>query len=135
MIHNDFDLSLLVGESEAAAMTVSDFIFQGQFRGTLLSNSANNIGESHLHAVEPEHTLYATKFVEMKEPASGFSTALQNVYSHVLETFISVLSSISSHILHRIFYDVIEDALCATPQDQQKSKEQAPAYSASFKGH
>ena len=60
-----------------------------------------------------------------------FSTALQNVYSHVLETFISVLSSISSHILHRIFYDVIEDALCATAHDQTVMP--APC-SASFKG-
>ena len=71
--------------------------------------------------MDPEANLYATKYIEIKEPTSGFSTALQNVYSHVLETFISVLSSISSHILHRIFYDVIEDALCATPADVAKA--------------
>lgn len=34
-----------------------------------------------------------------------------NIYNHVLETFISVLSSVSSHILHAIFYDVIEPTL------------------------
>ena len=34
-----------------------------------------------------------------------------NIYNHVLETFISVLSSVSSHILHSIFYDVIEPTL------------------------
>jgi hypothetical protein len=34
-----------------------------------------------------------------------------NIYNHVLDTFISVLSSVSSHILHAIFYDVIESSL------------------------
>jgi hypothetical protein len=34
-----------------------------------------------------------------------------NIYNHVLDTFISVLSSVSSHILHSIFYDVIEPTL------------------------
>ena len=29
IVNSDFDLALLVGESEAAAMTVSDFIFSG----------------------------------------------------------------------------------------------------------
>lgn len=33
------------------------------------------------------------------------------IYNHVLETYISVLSSVSSHILHSIFYDVIESTL------------------------
>lgn len=68
-------------------------------------------------AVEPESALYATKYAAIQEPTSGFNTALQNVHTHVLETYISVLSSISSHILHRIFYDVIEDSLCSTPID------------------
>ena len=86
-----------------------------------------------MQAAEAEASLYATKYSEIKEPASGFSTALQNVYSHVLETFISVLSSISSHILHRIFYDVIEDALCSTPEDYAKNEK--ANHSASFKGH
>ena len=44
------------------------------------------------------------------EPNSGFRTALSNIYQHVLDTYISVLSSISSHILHSIFYEVIETA-------------------------
>lgn len=75
-----------------------------------------------------------TKYSDIKEPVSGFSTALHNVHTHVLETFISVLSSISSHILHRIFYDVIEDALCAMPQDPNATKaSNLPKYSASFK--
>lgn len=43
----------------------------------------------------------------VKEPASGFNQALKNSYNHCLETYISVLSSISSHILHSLFYDVI----------------------------
>ncbi len=73
------------------------------------------MAESHVLAVESEQSMYATKYLDIKEPVSGFSTALHNVHTHVLETFISVLSSISSHILHRIFYDVIEDALCAVP--------------------
>jgi hypothetical protein len=34
-----------------------------------------------------------------------------NIYNNVLDTFISVLSSVSSHILHSIFYDVIEPVL------------------------
>lgn len=42
------------------------------------------------------------------EPTSGFKRALINIYQHVLDTFISVLSSVSSHILHSIFYEVIE---------------------------
>ena len=64
-------------------------------------------------AQEPEVNgpVYATQYVSINEPVSGFSTALQNVYSHVLETFISVLSSISSHILHSIFYNVIEEVI------------------------
>ena len=48
-----------------------------------------------------------TEYKSIKEPASGFQGALKNVYNHVLETYISVLSSISSHILHQLFYEVI----------------------------
>ena len=44
-------------------------------------------------------------------PQSGFHGALCGVYQHVLDTYISVLSSISSHILHAIFYEVIEPIL------------------------
>ena len=93
-----------------------------------------NVSDSHVlpgGGLEPESSLYATKYTEIKEPSSGFNTAIQNVHSHVLETYISVLSSISSHILHRIFYDVIEDALCAAPSDDVQSKPQK--FSGSFK--
>jgi len=41
-----------------------------------------------------------SEYSSMKEPSSGFNQALKNVYNHVLDTYISVLSSISSHILH-----------------------------------
>ena len=34
-----------------------------------------------------------------------------NIYNNVLDTYISVLSSVSSHILHAIFYDVIAENL------------------------
>jgi hypothetical protein len=50
----------------------------------------------------------ATKCQTKNEPTSGFKRALLNIYQHVLDTFISVLSSVSSHILHNIFYEVIE---------------------------
>jgi hypothetical protein len=48
-----------------------------------------------------------TELRSIKEPNSGFITALKNAYNHVLETYVSVLSSISSHILHQLFYEVI----------------------------
>ena len=41
------------------------------------------------------------------EPASNFQATVKTLYNHVLERFISVLSSISSHILHQIFYELI----------------------------
>jgi hypothetical protein len=56
----------------------------------------------------------ATKFVTKNEPTSGFKRALLNIYQHVLDTFISVLSSVSSHILHNIFYEVIEPTFLKT---------------------
>ena len=114
MIQDDFDLSVLIGESEASNMTVADYIFSSlDPSNPLSSNCGNNMMPGVL--AEPDRVIaYATKYEAIHEPASGFSTALQNVHSHVLETYISVLSSISSHILHRIFYDVIEDALCAS---------------------
>ena len=37
---------------------------------------------------------------QKKEPNSGFEKTLINLFNHLLETYISVLSSISSHILH-----------------------------------
>ena len=36
------------------------------------------------------------------------------MYNHVLETYISVLSSISSHILHQLFYEVIIPTVTST---------------------
>jgi len=45
------------------------------------------------------------------EPASGFTLALKSLYNHVLDTYISVLSSISSHIMHQLFYEVIIPAI------------------------
>jgi hypothetical protein len=53
----------------------------------------------------------ATKPSSRQEPTSGFGSAITNVYTNVLDTFISVLSSVSSHILHSIFYDVIGEFL------------------------
>ena len=53
-------------------------------------------------------------------PVSGFKTVINNVYTHVLESFISVLSSVSSHILHSIFYEVIGEILT---NDQQTPQE------------
>lgn len=47
----------------------------------------------------------------MEDAQSGSKRAMVNIYNHVLDTFISVLSSVSSHILHSIFYDVIESTL------------------------
>lgn len=52
-------------------------------------------------------------FTKSHEPSSGFQTALNSLVNHVLDSFISVLSSISSHILHSIFYEVIEPCLVA----------------------
>ena len=36
---------------------------------------------------------------------------MKSAYNHVLDTYISVLSSISSHILHQLFYEVIIQCL------------------------
>ena len=50
--------------------------------------------------------------IEQNEtPNSGSKRAMVNIYNHVLDTYISVLSSVSSHLLHSIFYDVIEPTL------------------------
>ena len=69
----------------------------------------------------PEAKEYATVYQAIKEPTSGFNTALSNIYTHVLDTFISVLSSISSHILHSIFYDVIEETIANQPRKMRLS--------------
>ena len=83
------------------------------FVNNLGSHSQGNQSYSCVIAQEQEQNVpqYATPYASIHEPVSGFSTALQNVYSHVLDTFISVLSSISSHILHSIFYNVIEEVI------------------------
>ena len=52
---------------------------------------------------------------QKKEPNSGFEKTLINLFNHLLETYISVLSSISSHILHQIFYEVIVPCLVNQP--------------------
>ena len=52
-----------------------------------------------------------TQWVEIEEPQSGSRRAMINIYNNVLDTYISVLSSVSSHILHAIFYDVIAENL------------------------
>ena len=49
--------------------------------------------------------------MNMEEPQSGSKRAMMNIYNNVLDTFISVLSSVSSHILHSIFYEVVEPAM------------------------
>jgi hypothetical protein len=53
----------------------------------------------------------ATKYISVDHPQSGTKRAMVTIYTHVLDTFISVLSSVSSHILHSVFYDVIEPTL------------------------
>ena len=55
-----------------------------------------------------------------KEPNSGFEKTLMNLLNNLLETYISVLSSISSHILHQIFYEVIVPCLTNNPFDEDK---------------
>jgi len=44
------------------------------------------------------------------------------LFNALLETYISVLSSISSHILHQIFYDVIVPCLTNQPFEEDKPK-------------
>jgi hypothetical protein len=58
-----------------------------------------------------------TPWQSIEEPQSGSRRAMINIYNHVLDTFISVLSSVSSHILHAIFYDVIDNTL--TPDSKE----------------
>jgi len=45
---------------------------------------------------------------------------LMNLFNNLLETYISVLSSISSHILHQIFYEVILPCLTNQPFEEDK---------------
>ena len=62
-----------------------------------------------------------SEFTTIKEPNSGFSNALKNLYNHVLDTYISVLSSISSHILHQIFYEIIIPTLILIQPNNDKT--------------
>ena len=43
-----------------------------------------------------------------------------NLFNNLLETYISVLSSISSHILHQIFYEVVVPCLINQPFEEDK---------------
>jgi hypothetical protein len=56
-----------------------------------------------------------------KDPNSGFEKTLMNLFNNLLETYISVLSSISSHILHQIFYEVIVPCLTNQPFEEDKA--------------
>jgi hypothetical protein len=55
-----------------------------------------------------------------KEPNSGFEKTLMNLFNVLLETYVSVLSSISSHILHQIFYEVILPVLINEPFEEDR---------------
>jgi hypothetical protein len=57
-----------------------------------------------------------------KEPNSGFEKTLMNLFNILLETYISVLSSISSHILHQIFYEVIVPCLTNLPFEEDRAR-------------
>lgn len=45
-----------------------------------------------------------------------------NLFNTLLDTYISVLSSISSHILHQIFYEVILPCLTSQPFEEDKAR-------------
>ena len=47
---------------------------------------------------------------------------MMNLINQLQDTFISVLSSISSHILHQIFYEVILPCLTNHPFDEDRVK-------------
>lgn len=49
---------------------------------------------------------------------------MKSAYNHTLETYISVLSSISSHILHQLFYEVILTNI-VDPKDNETKKKQS----------
>lgn len=72
-------------------------------------------------------SIYQLSWIKMKdepagrkEPNSGFEKTLQGLFSSLLETYISVLSSISSHILHQIFYEVIVPVLTTNPFEEDR---------------
>lgn len=57
-----------------------------------------------------------------KEPNSGFDKTVMCLFNTLLESYVSVLSSISSHILHQIFYEVILPVLVSEPFEEDKAK-------------
>ena len=120
IVTDDFDFAALVGEEEAATVTIGDFLFSGTHSVLNPQSKGGNQSESNVVAY-PEAKEYATIYDSIKEPQSGFNTALSNIFTHVLDTFISVLSSISSHILHSIFYDVIEETIANQPKARRLS--------------
>ena len=63
--------------------------------------------------IRAKDNLVASKIKLVEEPKSGSERAMVNIYNNVLDTFISVLSSASSQILHSIFYDVVESTILA----------------------
>ena len=63
--------------------------------------------------------------VVKKEPNSGFEKTLMNLFNTLLDSYISVLSSISSHILHQIFYEVIVPCLTGQPFEEDKLRHES----------
>ena len=47
---------------------------------------------------------------------------MMSLFNTLLETYISVLSSISSHILHQIFYEVVMPCLTYLPFEEDKPR-------------
>ena len=66
-----------------------------------------------------------TEASKMDEPNSGALTMFKNLYNHVLDMYISVLSSISSHILHQLFYDVIIPIISSEQLASNEEKKEA----------
>lgn len=87
----DFDFERLLG----VEISIVEYLFKTKTKKSVPTSSV----------VPPTQTM------SVDEPSSGSKRAMINIYNHVLDTFISVLSSVSSHILHSIFYDVIEPTL------------------------
>ena len=85
---SDFDIKQLIGKD----ISITEYVFNKKNKDIV-----QGLVDSH--------------WIQIDEPQSGFKRALTSVYQHVLDTVISVLSSVSSHILHAIFYDVIEPTL------------------------
>ena len=74
-------------------------------------------------------SIFSLSWIKMKdepgvkrEPNSGFEKTLANLFNNLLETYVSVLSSISSHILHQIFYEVIVPVLTNMPFEEDRQR-------------